>query len=163
MNIANIRSVFSIKIGDDNYDDSVKLADDYKEQGNKFVAENKHIEALNKFTEAINLNIETKKNSIYYSNRAMIHIKMDNFGLAIEDANKAIEYDPDYLKAYYRRASANLVLGHYDEAVKDLVFLKSRLPGDSGLDDKITKAKVERKKKRFMESIASDRITDPYV
>jgi hypothetical protein len=48
------------------------------------MAENKNIEALDKFTDAINLNIETKKNSIYYSNRAFIHIRMDNFGLAIE-------------------------------------------------------------------------------
>jgi hypothetical protein len=46
--------------------------------------ENKNMEALEKFTDAINLNIETKKNSIYYSNRAFIHIRMDNFGLAIE-------------------------------------------------------------------------------
>jgi hypothetical protein len=52
--------------------------------GNKFLIENKNLEALNKFTDAINLNIETKKNAIYYSNRAMIHIRMENLGLAIE-------------------------------------------------------------------------------
>ncbi len=55
--------------------------------GNKFLTENKNLEALNKFTDAINLNIETKKNSIYYSNRAMIHIRMENLGLAIEGIN----------------------------------------------------------------------------
>ena len=52
--------------------------------GNKFLIENKYLDALNKFTDAINLNIETKKNAIYYSNRAMIHIRMENFGLALE-------------------------------------------------------------------------------
>ncbi len=52
--------------------------------GNKFFQENKNLDALNKFTDAINLNIETKKNSIYYSNRAMIHLRMENLGLAIE-------------------------------------------------------------------------------
>ncbi len=29
------------------------------------------------------MNIETKKNSIYYSNRAFVHIKMENYGLAL--------------------------------------------------------------------------------
>ncbi len=52
--------------------------------GNKFLTENKYLDALNKFTDAINLNIETKKNAIYYSNRAMIHIRMENFGLSLE-------------------------------------------------------------------------------
>jgi serine/threonine-protein phosphatase 5 len=76
------------------------------------------------------------------------------------DANKAIENDPDYIKAYYRRASANLVLGHYDDAVKDLEFVKSKIPNDASLDDKLKKAKIERKKKRFVESIASERVID---
>ena len=29
------------------------------------------------------MNIETKKNSIYYSNRALVHLKMENYGLAM--------------------------------------------------------------------------------
>ncbi len=77
------------------------------------------------------------------------------------DANKAIEVDKDYLKAYYRRASANLLLNHYDEAINDLELLLSKIPNDSGLQDKIKKAKVERKKKRFLETIDSgDRIIE---
>jgi hypothetical protein len=36
------------------------------------------------FTNAININIETNKNAIYYSNRALVHINMENIGLAIE-------------------------------------------------------------------------------
>ncbi len=76
--------MYSIKLGDENYEESLKLADEYKEMGNKFFHENKNLDALNKFTDAINLNIETKKNAIYYSNRAMIHIRMENLGLAIE-------------------------------------------------------------------------------
>ena len=122
-------------------------------------------EAREKFAESedltINRHIETKKNAIYYSNRAMIHIRMENLGLAIEDANKAIEIDKDYLKAYYRRASANLLLAHYDEAVNDLEFLQSKIPNDTTLQDKLKKAKTEKKKKRFLETIDSgDRIVE---
>ena len=54
-----------------------------KESGNKYLKEENNIETLNKFTQAIDMNIETKKNAIYYSNRAYVHIKMENMGLAI--------------------------------------------------------------------------------
>ena len=154
------KSVCLIKLGDANYEDTLKLAEEHKEAGNKLVAENKTNEAILKFTDSINLNIETPKNAIYYSNRAMCHIKLENFGFALEDANKAIEIDKDYLKAYYRRASANLILSHYDEAVKDLSFLNKKFPNDEGLLDKLKKALTLLKKKKFFDSISEDRVSE---
>lgn len=74
-----------------------------------------------------------------------------------KDADKAIEIDKDYIKAYYRRASANLILNHYHEAIKDLEFIQLKYPNEESLKDKISKAKAERKKKKFLESLASDR------
>jgi serine/threonine-protein phosphatase 5 len=62
----------------------LKKAEEFKEQGNQLLKHNKFSESLSKFTEAISLNIETNKNSIYLSNRALIHIKMENYGLAVE-------------------------------------------------------------------------------
>jgi len=77
--------------------------------------------------------------------------------LIILDAQKAIDIDKDYIKAYYRRASANLILGKYDEAIEDLEFIQSKFPNEESLKDKIVKAKAERKRKKFLEIIASDR------
>jgi serine/threonine-protein phosphatase 5 len=68
----------------------------------------------------------------------------------------AIEVDSDYLKGYYRRASANLLLGHWEEAISDLELLSKRLPTEAGLKDKISKAKKEKSKKLFKESIQCD-------
>ena len=70
-------------MGDSNYDESLKQAEEIKVSGNKFLMEQNTVEALNKFTQAIDMNIETKKNSIFLANRAMVHIKMENIGLAI--------------------------------------------------------------------------------
>ena len=154
------KSVYSIKLGDLNYEDSIKLADELKEAGNKFVKENKFSDAIQKFTDALNLNIETPKNSIYLSNRAMCHIKLENYGLALQDSNKSIETDKDYIKAYYRRASANLVLFHFEDAIKDLDYLYKLFPGDAGVLDKLKKAKVESKKKKFYDSIITDRVSE---
>lgn len=41
---------------------------------------------------------------------------MKNFGKAVEDANKAIQLNPEYLKAYHRRGKANYELKKYLEA-----------------------------------------------
>lgn len=154
------KSVYSIKLGDINYEDSLKLAEEFKESGNKLMQSNKLSEAINKYTDAINLYIETNKNAIYYSNRAMCHNKLENFGLALADANKAIEIDVNYDKAYFRRASANLFLFHYDEAVKDLNHLYKKYPTDESLLDKLRKAQGEVKKKKFFDSISSERTAD---
>ena len=41
------------------------------------------------------------------------------FGAALMDATKAIELDPSFTKAYYRRASANMALSKFKDALKD--------------------------------------------
>lgn len=151
------KSVYSIKLGDLNYDDSLKLAEEYKTQGNKLFMEGKFAEAIDKFGEAINLSIETPKNAIYYSNRANCHNKMENFGLALQDASKAIEIDKNYDKAYFRRASANLFLFHYDDAIKDLEYLLQKLGNEQSVLDCLKRAKAERRAKLFRESISSER------
>ena len=54
--------------------------------------------------------------AIYYSNRAFCHNKMENYGLVISDADSAIENDPSYSKAYYRKADACIALSKFKEA-----------------------------------------------
>lgn len=57
---------------------------------------------------------------VFYSNRAQTHIKLEAFGFAISDATKAIELDPNNVKAYYRRAVSQLACMKNKEALKDL-------------------------------------------
>ena len=110
----NQDSIYIIKKGDINYESSLSLAEKYKQEGNKYISEQKYNLAIEKYTEAIDLLIDTKNNAIYYSNRAKANIQIENFGSAIADANHAIDIDSTYLKAYYRRGSANLLLSRYD-------------------------------------------------
>ena len=150
--ISNLTSsIYAIKLSDSNYESSLTLAENFKSEGNKFLQENNFIEAIKKYTQAIELKIETKKNAIYYSNRAFANLKLDHMGLTIEDANKSIEIDPNYYKAYYRRSSANILLGKYEEALKDLNFLKTQYPNDQSLLNKIKYVKDLNKKKKFFE------------
>lgn len=51
--------------------------------------------------------------------RAAVHLKLRNPEAALKDAECAVELDPQYAKAFLRRASAHQALEHYEEAVKD--------------------------------------------
>lgn len=41
--------------------------------------------------------------AILYANRAAAHIRLENFGSAIEDGTKAVELDPNYIKVGLQR------------------------------------------------------------
>ena len=64
-----------------------------KNEGNELFKESHFADALEKYNQAIDLNPEVPT---YYCNRAFCHTKMENHGLAIEDAGVALEGpDPD--------------------------------------------------------------------
>ena len=147
--------MYSIKLGDLNYEESLALAEKYKAEGNTFFGTNKFIEALEKYTQAIDLKVETKNNAIYYSNRAYVHLKLENFGSAIQDANTAIKIDPEFAKAYHRRALAYFSLRKYDEALKDFLLLKTKF-NDKKIDEYIDRTRNAKKRKNFFEAFSSE-------
>ena len=78
-----------------------------KDEGNKALHEHHFEKATELYSQAIELN----PTAILYANRAMAAIRMENYGMAIQDAEAAIDLDPNYLKAFYRRGSAKYALG----------------------------------------------------
>jgi hypothetical protein len=69
-------------------------------------------------------------NAIILSNRALAYIKLENYVLAIQDATRAIEADPNYPKAYYRRGSAEFALGRTKAARRDFRTVCKLRPKD---------------------------------
>lgn len=56
------------------------------------------------------MDITSKKwNAILHSNRAAAHMSLGAFNEAVNDCHQAINKDPDFAKAYLRRARANKV------------------------------------------------------
>lgn len=118
---------------------SIEEADSLKNEGNAALKNNQLDLAIEKYTQAIDLN---PNNAIYYSNRAHVDIKLENYGSAIIDSTKAIQIDSSYLKAYYRRAIANNNLFKHKLAVQDLNIILSKKPNDQAaqtLQKEITK------------------------
>lgn len=73
-------------------------------------------EAINYYSQAIDLKPDV---ATYYGNRSFAYLRTECFGYALSDATKALELDITYVKAYYRRASANMALGKFKLALKD--------------------------------------------
>lgn len=75
--------------------------------------------ALDLFTEAIKLNPRV---AILYAKRASVYIKMQKPNAAIRDCNRAISINPDSAQPYKWRGKAHRLLGHWEEAAKDLAM-----------------------------------------
>ncbi|KAM3072006.1 Palmitoyl-protein thioesterase 1 [Clarireedia jacksonii] len=110
-----------------------------KNLGNKAFAAHNWPEAIEYYTKAIALN---DKEPTYYSNRAQANIKSEAYGYAIADATKAIELDPNFVKAYYRRAVAYTAILKSREALKDFKTVVKKAPNDK--DAKLKLAECEK-------------------
>mmetsp|Transcript_220 Transcript_220/g.519 ORF Transcript_220/g.519 Transcript_220/m.519 type:complete len:568 (-) Transcript_220:176-1879(-) len=87
-----------------------------KDQGNAQMLKGHFLEAVGLYSDALEY---SPTNAIILSNRAQAYIKVENYGLAMADATEALDIDPTYAKAYYRRGSAQFALGHLKDARKD--------------------------------------------
>lgn len=76
-------------------------------------------EAYQKYTQAIKLKCSSPAvNAKLHANRAQLNLKLRNYGKVINDCKSCLQFDPNYVKGYYRYAKALLALEKYEECVK---------------------------------------------
>ncbi|XP_052006369.1 tetratricopeptide repeat protein 31-like [Xyrauchen texanus] len=85
------------------------------EKGIRFVQEGQYSHALSLFTEAIKCD---PKDYRFFGNRSYCYCCLEQYPLALADAEKSIQMAPDWPKGYYRRGSALMGLKRYSEAEK---------------------------------------------
>jgi serine/threonine-protein phosphatase 5 len=134
----------------------IAKAEALKDEGNEFLKRFKYAAAAEKYTEAIELN----PTAIFYSNRAQALIKLESYGLAIQDANEALKLDPKYIKAYYRRGSANYALRKLKAALKDFKTVVTLIPKDPDAQAKFKACDKAVKEDAFMRAIESEQEVD---
>lgn len=105
----------------------IEEAREYKDKANELLKKQDYLGAIEMYTKAIDLDSTT---AVYWANRSQAQIKTEAYGLAIADASKALELDPSYVKAYYRRAVANTAILKPKVALKDLQAVFKRAPLD---------------------------------
>lgn len=66
-----------------------------KEKGDKEFKEKNYEKALQFYSQALNIQPE---NSILYSNRSTVYFHLGNFQASLQDAEKCIQLDPQWIK-----------------------------------------------------------------
>lgn len=108
-----------------------KHIEDIKKCGNDFMENEKYLQAINQYSECIQL---LSTHPVFYLNRATAFMRRNWYGdvySGLRDCQTALRLDPTYVKAHFRLARALLELGFVHEASECLDELKIRFPKDS--------------------------------
>ncbi|NXS80762.1 TOM70 protein, partial [Erpornis zantholeuca] len=93
-----------------------------KNKGNKYFKAGKYELAIQCYTEAISL-CPPEKNldlSTFYQNRAAAYEQLQKWTEVAQDCTKAVELNPKYVKALFRRAKAHEKLDNKKECLEDV-------------------------------------------
>ncbi|KAJ2860000.1 Palmitoyl-protein thioesterase 1 [Coemansia aciculifera] len=132
---------------------TVSRATELKLEANAFYANKQYHEAIEKYTQAIAADPTVPA---FYTNRAQCHLHTESYGAARDDANVALELDPSFIKAYYRRAAALLAMGKFKEARADYREVQRRAPRDPAAIKKYTECDKLYRRIQFEKAIDSD-------
>jgi len=114
---------------------------------NEVFKSGKHQEAIEKYTELLNLDPANKKfNSLIYANRSLAHQKLNNNMEALKDINQSIALNDKYTKAYLRRGNIYMSFKMFEEARYDFQKVKEREPTNQEAIKSLDEAKKEEKK-----------------
>lgn len=108
------------------------------------------------YSEAIFCTVPEKNKAVYFCNRALVHIKTENYALALYDAKEALKCDEMYVKAYYRRGSAHLALNHIDAALKDFRTVCKMQPNNKDARQKYDETVKEQRLRQFQAAMGYD-------
>lgn len=89
----------------------------FKLDGNRMFSQKKYEEAMKLYTKAISKN---SNNAVFFTNRALCHIKLGQWLKAIDDCKTALEHDPQSVKGLFFMGQAYSEMGNYDEAISHL-------------------------------------------
>ncbi|KAL3763701.1 hypothetical protein ACHAWU_008023 [Discostella pseudostelligera] len=126
---------------------------DLKDQGNAALQSGHYTDAIHLYSTALS---HLPDNAIILSNRALAYIKVENYGLAIQDATHAIDADPAYPKGYYRRGTAEFALGRAKAARKDFRNVCKLRPKDKDARARLAECDKAVREAAFAAAILSD-------
>lgn len=124
-----------------------------KDEGNEALKAGHYTEAIHHYSTALS---HLPDNAIILSNRALAYIKLENYGLAIQDATHAIQSDASYPKGYYRRGSAEFALGRAKAARKDFRAVCKLRPKDRDARAKLALCEKAVREAAFAAAILSE-------
>jgi len=93
--------------------------------------------------------------SIFFCNRAACYSVQSKWELVLQDSTHALELQPNYAKAFLRRAKANESLDKLDEALKDYQSLLELDPSSKEAIDSVKSLppRIQEKQERMKEEV----------
>lgn len=138
----------------------VAAVDEIKQKANDAFKANKFHEAEHLYSNALKhakvIGADGKIQAVLLGNRANARLKLEQYGYAINDATEALQVNPSYIKAYYRRGSAYFALSKYKEARKDYAVIVKILPGDKDAALKLKECEKRIRELAFAKAIEGD-------
>lgn len=105
---------------------------EYKEEGNRLFKEGKWKEAIEEYTKGLDAGgkkeLPEDVHGMLLSNRSQCRLNLEEWEIALEDANAALKLLPSYTKLLFRRATANEKLGKNFDALADYAIVARAEP-----------------------------------
>jgi len=136
-----------------------EVAENYKAEANNLFAHKRFHEALDLYSAAIQTDPD---NPIYLCNRAFAHIKLENYGQAVSDAEASLKLNPTFVKAFYRRGTAYLALGKTRQALADFRTVARLRPSDPTAQGKVKQCEKIARLEAFEDAIRMEKTASPY-
>lgn len=111
------------------------------------------MESIDEYMKAIDLDPSVPA---FFTNAAAAFANIDEQERAVEMAHKAIELDPSFTKAYYRRGCSLMAMGEYKRAFKDLSLVAQAAPGDMNVRKKMAECEKLNMQKNFALALRVD-------
>lgn len=126
---------------------TAKSLDQLKTRGNDAFKSGKYSEALDLYTQALEVDITADSvNCKLYSNRAIVFSKLNRYTQSIQDCDSALAIDPNFSKAILRKADNLMKMEKYEEAVREYEKAASIDPSNRDVKRQLRDAKFELKK-----------------
>jgi hypothetical protein len=117
-----------------------RLVDEIKNRAKGSLTTKNYPEAIKLYSKAIEIR---PNDAILFANRSMCYLGMSKCDDALSDAEAAIEFDPSYVKGYYRKGMALVGLKKYSVARDALRKGLDLAPGDKSFTAQLDKLRGE--------------------
>ncbi|KAH9832170.1 phosphoprotein phosphatase [Rhodofomes roseus] len=127
-----------------------------KAEANKAFTGHEFNKAAELYSKAIELN---PFDATIWCNRAYTRVKLEEHGYGLSDAAHAIQLDPNYSKAYYRRATCYLQTLKYKQAIADFKKVLSLEPNNQLVRQQLDSTTRIMRKSEFEKAIEMEEET----
>lgn len=124
-----------------------------KGKGNKLFAEKHFEQSIEQYTLALEAAEKERATprtfAILFSNRSQAQLKLENYGLVIQDTTESLKHDETFSKSLYRRAVAKYAIRDLEGSLEDLKTVKKLISNDPKVNALEKEIKLEVRTMKF--------------